>query len=93
MIQDLMDEGKVKGSYKDYVVLAGNRLIDWQDSWDMYQSNGESIGVDGVTLMHKARLHKMEMLDKKFIEDKLWHPRWGRRVHPQAKTNPNQAEA
>lgn len=60
IIRDLMVANKVKGKYKDYVIIAGNRLIDWVASYDIIKTDEDgsvkSAGVDGMALIHKRNL-------------------------------------
>jgi hypothetical protein len=58
MIQDLMRSVGADGSYKDYVVIAGNRLVDWRGSYDIKRAeDSKSVGIpDGVALIHKRKL-------------------------------------
>jgi hypothetical protein len=76
LIQDLIDKAQVKGFYKDFVVIVGRRLVDWTGSWDMYGSDGQSIGIEGVKLLHKS---KLKGLIEGPLLDKLWHPTLGSR--------------
>lgn len=59
IIRDLMFTQNIKGNYKDYVVLAGKRLIDWQGSYDMVTEEGKTVGVQNMALVHKSKLHKI----------------------------------
>lgn len=89
LIQDLMDKKRVKGNYKDYVVIASTRLIDWIEAWDIFNSQGEPMGFDGVVLHHKSKL--AGMLDEKFAT-RFWNKKLGRRVTPtQKQRNPEAA--
>lgn len=57
IIRNLMVAESVKGNHKDYVIIAGNRLVDWQGSYDIVRSSdGKTMGVDGMALIHKSRL-------------------------------------
>jgi hypothetical protein len=86
MIQDLLDQRKVKGNYKDFMVIAGNRIIDWTGSWDVFNDKGEPTGHDGVILVHKSKIHTI--VGEQFAR-RFWHPRLGR-IHPtQKERNPN----
>jgi len=90
MIQDLMAKRKVRGNYKDFVVIAGNRLVDWTESWDIFSPAGDAVGFEGVVLLHKSGLK--DVVGGK-LASKMWRPKFGR-IHPdQAKRNPNQAKA
>jgi hypothetical protein len=72
-----MAQKEVKGTYKDYVLIASNRLIDWTDSWDMYNEQSNTVGVDGVRLVHKNSVHKF--IGPKFAE-RFWNKTTNKRV-------------
>lgn len=80
MIHDLMMSENVRGNYKDFVVVAGRRLFDWQGSYDMRrESDGVSVGLPcGTALIHKSKLTDIigEELARHF-----WRPRVGRVFH------------
>jgi hypothetical protein len=91
LIQDLMAGNRVKGSYKDFVAIAGNRIIDWIDSYEAYRPNGEPVGVEGVALIHKRALH--DIFGEAFAS-KFWNRALRMRVHPtQIQRNPNMARS
>jgi len=77
LIQDLMARQGVKGSYKDYVLLAGNRLVDWTGSWDIMSPGGNPVGYEGVVLLHKSKMRGV--IDSPLVE-RLWHPTLGSRI-------------
>src|SRR5690606_26891778 len=81
IIRDLMLTQKVRGNWKDYVVLAGKRLIDWQGSYDMVTQDGKTIGVKSMWLVHKSKLTKIvgEQLASQF-----WRSGIGRVHHKRA---------
>lgn len=59
MIIDLMKSRKLKGKFKDHVIIVGSRLIDWLGSYEIrIEEEGEmkKFGVDGVALIHKSKL-------------------------------------
>lgn len=80
IIRDLMAANKVKGKYKDYVIIAGNRLIDWVASYDIIKTEDDgsvrSAGVDGMALIHKRNLVNIIGAD---MASKFW--RNGRRTN------------
>jgi hypothetical protein len=91
MIQDLMTKNGVKGAYKDYVAIVGNRLVDWLDSWDIHNPAGDAVGVEGVALVHKSHLHKT--FGEAFA-NRFWNQKLRMRVHPtQEQRNPNAAKS
>jgi len=77
MILDIMTAHKVNGNFKDYVVIVGSRLVEYRRSYDIKLEDGKSLGVNGISLIHKSRL-------KNVIGDEaaaiLWHPILGRAV-------------
>jgi hypothetical protein len=75
MIVGVMDSDGVSGNYKDYVLLTGDRLIDWKRSHAIRTPDGKSIGVDGIALVHKKKLANMLPAE---IADQFWHPKMGR---------------
>jgi hypothetical protein len=76
-IKALMISKKVKGHYKDYVIITGNRLVDWQGTFNITVDDGYTLGVDGLALIHKKRLH-MIIGDEQ--AKRFWHPQLGRIV-------------
>jgi hypothetical protein len=69
---------RVPGRLKDYVVIAGYRIIDVWSTHDIKMDNGETIGVEGVKLVHKSKLHSL--IGK--TADAFWNQKLRRRVHP-----------
>lgn len=62
IIRDLMIASKVKGKFKDYVVLAGNRIMDWLGSYDVLKQTEDgikSVGFHGMALIHKSKLRNV----------------------------------
>lgn len=78
MIHDLMVSEKVGGHYKDYVVLVGKRLVDWQGSYDMVREDGKTVGVNGMALIHKSRL--VPIIGKELAKH-FWRSGIGRVFH------------
>ncbi len=71
LIYELMKENKVKGKYKDYVIITGTKIIDWLNVYEMAINIKEDIhsyGMDGIALIHKSRLKNIigEEAAKKF---------------------------
>jgi len=75
-INNLMKSEGVKGSFKDYVVLAGARLVDWQGSHNIVTLDEKRIGVNGVALVHKKNLKNFLPTE---IAETFWHPKLGRK--------------
>ena len=79
MIHEFMEENHVKGFYKDYVIMMGDRLVDWLGSFNVVKvEEGKFSGilkVEGMALIHKRNLHTIigDEAAKRF-----WHPRLGR---------------
>jgi hypothetical protein len=59
-IYALMSERKIKGNYKDYVLILDHVLMDWLGEYNMAISmDGEEIKrvtINGMALVHKNRL-------------------------------------
>jgi hypothetical protein len=72
MIHDLMVERKIKGKYKDYVIIMASKLIDWLNTYEIAITlkTGEMkrCGVNGIALLHKSKLKNVldEETAKKF---------------------------
>lgn len=78
LIQALMQKRGMKSAdYRDFVVLTEGKVIDWKDSWEMYQPDGTPLGVSGIALVHKSKLRKI--FGESFAA-KLWHQGLHRRV-------------
>lgn len=60
IIRDLMSQSGLKGNYKDHVILAGKRLVDWQGSYDLVREvDGKTVGMDGMAIIHKSKLEAL----------------------------------
>jgi len=59
VIYKLMRAEGVKGDYKDFVVIAGNRLVDWNGSYDVNVKEGSSTNTDKIFLINKKDLPKI----------------------------------
>lgn len=70
LIQDLMDQKGIRGSFKDYTVIVGCRLVEWSDSWDIFDPAGKPMGFEGVMLVHKRAL--AQFVGEKFAA-KFWN--------------------
>lgn len=58
MIADMLRATKTRGNPRDYVLISGARLIDHTGAYDLIARDG-TVGVNGVALVHKRRLHKL----------------------------------
>jgi hypothetical protein len=59
MIYDLMKERKVKGRYKDYVVINGAKLMDWLGTYEIKIIGGNAVFfTNSVILVHKSKLSR-----------------------------------
>lgn len=71
-IYNLMKARKIKGKYKDYVIIFGSRLIDWLGSYEIRVRDGDEVkkyGVDGMALIHKSKLKSVIGEDE---AEKFW---------------------
>jgi hypothetical protein len=59
IVADMMQTKGIRGNVKDYVVIAGYRIMDFQGSFDIRKDDGsgETVGIDGIRLVHKRELH------------------------------------
>jgi hypothetical protein len=75
LIYSFVKETKAKGSFKDYVLVTENRMIDYRDSYNIMIKNKTEVG--RKYLVHKSKLKNLigEALALKF-----WHPKFGRLV-------------
>ena len=59
MIYELMKERKVKGRYKDYVIINGSRLMDWLGTYEIKVIGEKNVFfISSVTLVHKSKLSR-----------------------------------
>lgn len=58
MIAELMHSKKIKGSPKDFVIVVGRRLIDYQGTYDIRGLEAKH-GFAGVSLVHKRELDRV----------------------------------
>lgn len=59
IIANLMITKGVRGNVKDFVVIAGFRIMDFQGSFDIRKEDDltKTVGIDGIRLIHKRELH------------------------------------
>ncbi len=59
MIRGLMTARHVRGNYKDYVAISGDRLVDWLGSYRLEGAEpGALEGLPSVALIHKRELSR-----------------------------------
>ncbi len=58
VIRDMLLAEKIRGNPKDYVIISGLRLIDYNGSYDIRLENGKA-SPKTVFLMHKRKLHNV----------------------------------
>jgi len=57
MIGELMKAKKVRGNFKDYVIIVGDRLIDWDGSYQIrFEGEDADKKPSGLALLHKRVL-------------------------------------
>jgi len=77
MILDAMGAGGVKGNYRDYVLLVGDRLIDWKGSHGIVNTDdNKPAHVQGIRLVHKKNLKSILPEE---VAAQFWHPKLGRK--------------
>lgn len=75
MIINIMAENKIRGSYKDYILIVGNNLIDWKRSYNVTIKRDAESGSVGVLIMHKKNLKNVLPAA---MAAEFWHPTLGR---------------
>lgn len=74
----LAEKGKSPGRYKDYVVILGDKLLDYRNTYNVSDARGETLAPGGVYLIHKRALH--DIFPKSFA-DKFWRKDLGIRAN------------
>lgn len=81
----LVGADKDPRDYKDWVVLHGNRMVEWMGSYEVAATAPKAVTVEqpeappvdfGTLLVHKSKLH--EFIGE--LAEKWWHAKLGRRV-------------
>lgn len=86
IIADMMHSEKIRGNAKDYVILSGSSLIDFNGTFEMRHQEidevtGLPVGKEGtlnapsVALVHKRNLHKIVGVAQ---AARFWKPGFGR---------------
>lgn len=57
MISRLMHARRVRGNPKNWCIIAGSRLIDYNGSYDIKHEDSTELKHDGVALVEKRKLH------------------------------------
>ncbi len=74
------------GDVRDYMVLVGNRMIDYKGSYDMVLSGGKvGVGDDEIRVVHKKLLKN---IIGKTAALRFWHPTFGRLIDVKQGTKP-----
>jgi predicted S18 family serine protease len=84
-IEDMMKQEKIKGDYRDYVMIFQDRITDYRGSYNIRTTNDEKVGTERLVLMHKRNLRNIigEEASRQF-----WHPQVGRVVDVPPATKP-----
>ena len=83
IIYDLMLSSNIRGNFKDYVVIAGKRVIDWLGSYDIVkEEDGSTLGIEGIGLIHKSKLNNLIGAE---LAAYFWKQGIGRKVRKRAK--------
>lgn len=85
----LMIEEKIRGSFKDYVIIVGNQLLDWRKNMTLTAHDGLSVRVDKPVLVHKSKLKNIISQEAAAA---FWHPVFGRLVDLPPATKPKGSE-
>lgn len=73
IIYGFVKRTKAKGSFKDYVLITGSRMIDYRNSYNiMIENKTEN---NNIYLLHKSKLKNLIGKEEAL---KFWHPKIGR---------------
>ena len=82
IIADMLFSEKMKGNPRNYVVLSGSSLLDYNGTYEINLDDGYKLRFSGVLLVHKRKLHH-------FIGDaeagRFWRRGLGRSQGPNPK--------
>lgn len=84
-IIQLMIEEKVRGDFKDYVIIVGDQLLDWRKNMTLTAQDGLSVRVANPVLVHKSKLKNIISQE---AAEAFWHPVFGRLVDLPPATKP-----
>jgi hypothetical protein len=76
IVRTMLDE-KIKGDFKDYVIIVGDQLLDWQKTMTLTAHDGMPVRVDKPVLIHKSKLKNIISPE---AAKAFWHPVFGRLV-------------
>lgn len=77
-IQSLvLQAGGHPNDYKDYVVITGNRMMDWKDAFNVSKTDGKAFATNAVMVLHKSKLHGIV---PPRVADMFWNKALGTRV-------------
>lgn len=79
IIADMLFSENMKGNPRNYVILSGSSLLEFNGTYEVKIDNGAKLRFSGVLLVHKRKLHN-------FIGDneasRFWRQRIGRVHNP-----------
>lgn len=86
-VHECMVGAGYSGDVRDYMVLVGNRMIDYKGSYDIVFESGGKVGVgdDKIRVVHKKLLKN---IIGKTAALRFWHPTFGRLIDVKQGTKP-----
>lgn len=75
IIYKYIKETKAKGTFKEYMLIIGNRMLDYRDSYNVIIENRTES--DNIYLLHKSKLKNLIGEEEAL---KFWHPKIGRLI-------------
>lgn len=83
LIQSLMKERKVRGNYKDYVIIHAGSMLDHEGLYELTMAeSGERVKVEAIQLFHKRELAGFMKPEAARL---FWNSRLGVRVSKKAR--------
>lgn len=90
IIADMLFSEKVRGSPRDYVILSGSSLLEFNGTYEVKIDDGAKLRFSGVLLVHKRKLHRFI---GKVEASRFWRARIGRVHDPSPSAKTSKAEA
>lgn len=83
LIQSLMKERRVRGNYKDYVIIHAGSMMDHEGMYQLtVAETGAKVKIEAIQLFHKRELISFMRPE---VAKLFWDPRVGMRVSKRAR--------
>lgn len=76
IIADMLVREKMGGNPRDFVILSGTSMLEYNGTWEVQLDDGYKLRFTGVLLVHKRKLHTFIGAEQ---AARYWH--LGRRVN------------